>query len=453
MAYLDYKGKTDMNNGHCYSDPLRLRGGGDEDDDNENVVDMTDAEGNSGDMVPAGGSQKRGPPSPVAQSSKQPRTVYRVTDHRELNDLLGWLEQTVIQEKGKKLGVQVSEKMLSKLARLRVVTTGLTHDNSKLQGELKGKEDTQRMSLTCFIDKLDAKNAEANSLKAELDTLRKAGPAPSKEPVPRPTYADKAASAPKATVATAPKTIKAKEKEQLKKSRKVKATSRFMVEIPKDMTVATAKAGLWETVRTKIKNPRAKTIVSGKSLIIIPDDANTLEVMKDLKQAIEISPRKPRLILYDVESGITGEELAECLLGQNPELGLTAEDVGCMTPLHKLGPRDGHVVHWVIEAPANVVSKLENRSIYIGMTRCRCKVHSSTPQCYNCQQYGHTSLRCEQKEPTCRHCAGAHDSRECKNEVVKCANCKGPHKASSATCRAKTQATRSLLRRTDFGQQ
>jgi len=104
-----------------------------------------------------------------------------------------------------------------------------------------------------------------------------------------------------------------------------------MVEIPNDMTVANAKAGLWETVRTKIKNPRAKTIVSGKSLIIIPDDANTLEVMKDLEQAIEISPRKPRIILYDVESGITGEELAECLLGQNPELGLTAEDVGCMT--------------------------------------------------------------------------------------------------------------------------
>ncbi|XP_016659681.1 uncharacterized protein LOC107883677 [Acyrthosiphon pisum] len=309
------------------------------------------------------------------------------------------------------------------------------------------------MSITCFIDKLDAKNAEANSLKAELETLKKAGPASNKVPVLKPTYADKVASAPKAAVTTASKTKKASEKEQLKKSRKVKATSRFMVEIPNDMTVANAKAGIWETVRSKLKNPRAKTIVSGKSLIIIPDDANTLEVMKGLEYVIEISPRKPRIILYDVESGITSEELAECLLGQNPELGLTAEDVGCMTPLHKLGPRDGRVVHWVIEAPANVVLKLENKSIYIGMTRCRCKVHSSTSQCYNCQQYGHTSLRCEQKVPTCRHCAGAHDSHECKDEAVKCANCKVPHKASSAACKARTQAARSLLRRTDFGSQ
>ncbi|CAI6354042.1 unnamed protein product [Macrosiphum euphorbiae] len=175
-----------------------------------------------------------------------------------------------------------------------------------------------------------------------------------------------------------------------------------MVKIPSDMTVANAKAGVWETVRSKLKNPRAKTIVSGQALIIIPDDANTLEVMKGLENVVEISPRKPRVIIYDVESGITKEELAECLLGQNPELGLTAEDVGCMTPLHKLGPRDGHVVHWVIEAPPNVVIKLENKSVYIGMTSCRCKVHSSTPQCYNCHQYGHTSLRCEQKAPTCR---------------------------------------------------
>ncbi|CAI6373744.1 unnamed protein product [Macrosiphum euphorbiae] len=122
-----------------------------------------------------------------------------------------------------------------------------------------------------------------------------------------------------------------------------------------------------------------------------------------------------------------------------------------MTPLHKLGPRDSDVVHWVIEAPPNVLAKIENKSIYIGMTRCRCKVHSSSPQCYNCQQYGHTALRCEQKSPTCRKCAGAHDSRTCKAEEVRCANCKGPHKASSATCKERGQVKRSLLRRTDFG--
>jgi len=48
-----------------------------------------------------------------------------------------------------------------------------------------------------------------------------------------------------------------------------------MVEIPSGMTVAGAKTGVWETVRSKLKNPRAKTIVSGQALIIIPNDAET----------------------------------------------------------------------------------------------------------------------------------------------------------------------------------
>lgn len=111
------------------------------------------------------------------------------------------------------------------------------------------------------------------------------------------------------------------------------------------MTVATAKTGVWQTVKTKCSNTKAKTIVSGKSLIIIPDDSNTLEVMRSIDNIIELGPRKPRVIIYDVDSGIGKEELTECLLTQNKELGLTAEDASSIMPLHKLGPRESDVVH------------------------------------------------------------------------------------------------------------
>jgi len=243
------------------------------------------------------------------------------------------------------------------------------------------------------------------------------------------------------------------EKNRLTKSRRVKATSRFLVEIPDNTTVASAKAGLWQTVRAKCHNLKAKTIVSGKTLVIVSDDDNTLEVMRGIDNMIEISPRMPRVIIYDVDGSITKDELVECLLVQNEELGLTKEDMDKTTPLHKLGLRNGDTVHWVVEVPPGVLHKMENKPLYIGMTRCRCKVHYSLPQCYNCQQYGHTAARCEKKVPTCRNCVGAHDSRSCKEEKVECANCKGPHKASSSVCKAKGQATRNLLRRTDFGQQ
>jgi len=56
---------------------------------------MTDAGSPSGDMDTASGGQKRGPPSPEAHSAKQPKTT-KSGEFNELNDLLGWLEQTVM---------------------------------------------------------------------------------------------------------------------------------------------------------------------------------------------------------------------------------------------------------------------------------------------------------------------------------------------------------------------
>jgi len=379
--------------GHCYSAPLRLRGGGDDEMDN------TDSNSTSGDMG-AGGSQKRGPSSPGGLPAKLPRTSKETT---EINDLIGFLEQTVLQEKDKKkLGVMVAEKMLAKVARLRTVTQTLAHENCRLVGELKGKDDALNQSLAVFIGKLEAKNAETCGLRAELEALKTTA---SQNPsiAQQPSYASKAAktaqrvprteTAPKATVAPQTKSKKTVNKEQMAKSRKIKATSRFLLEIPQEMTVASAKAGLWQMVRAKCSNPKAKTIVSGNSLVIIPDDANTLEVIRNINSIKEIGPRKPRVIIYDVDGGISKDELTECLLAQNAELGITAEDMGNSVPLHKLGPRNGDVVHWVMEVPPSVLAKMENKSVYIGMTRCRCKVHSTLPQCYNCQQYGHTSAR------------------------------------------------------------
>jgi len=453
---MDLNGPNCDKNGHCYSVPLRLRGGGDDEDDDEDV-EMVETISTSGDMGIAGCSQKRGPPSPGSSSLQTAKLVKTTAKHPcEMSDIIGWLEQTVYQEKDKKkLGVQIAEKILGKLNRLRTLTQFATHENSRLAGELKGKEDAHRDSITLFINKLDAKNAEANSLRTELEASKAAKTVPiiastsAPAPIQRSTYAAKAATG---TVAPKPKTKKSTVRELQDKSRKVKASPRFVLEIPQGSTAANVKTGVWQKVKAKINNPKVKTIVSGKALVIIPDDSNTLEVLRGMDNIIEVGPKKPRVIVYDVDSGISKDELTECLLSQNSELGLTEQDIGGMTPLHKLGPRNEDTVHWVIEVSPSTLQKVENKAIYIGMTRCRCKLHSSLPQCFNCQQYGHTAPRCEQKTPTCRNCAGAHDSRTCSEGQVKCVNCKGPHKASSSTCKSRTNAVKSLLRRTDFGQ-
>ena len=92
MVYMDYK-DADLTNGHCYLAPLRLRGGGDNDD-----PEMTHSGSMSGGMG-AGGSNKRGPPSPGGFPSKLPRISKQAG---EINELIGWIEHTVIKEKYKK---------------------------------------------------------------------------------------------------------------------------------------------------------------------------------------------------------------------------------------------------------------------------------------------------------------------------------------------------------------
>ncbi|KAF0702691.1 Uncharacterized protein FWK35_00036352, partial [Aphis craccivora] len=147
-------------------------------------------------------------------------------------------------------------------------------------------------------------------------------------------------------------------------------------------------------------------------------------------------PRQPRIIIYDVDNDLSEVEIADGLLLQNPELGLTQEEIKSMSVKHKLGPKNGSTTHYVIETPASILPKLENKLVYLGMTRCRVKIHKSTTQCYRCQKFGHTSLKCNQEKPVCRHCAEEHDSRECmQNDKAICANCKKDHKSSSSVCK------------------
>lgn len=149
---------------------------------------------------------------------------------------------------------------------------------------------------------------------------------------------------------------------------------------------------------------------------------------------------------------MTEGEIIDGLRDQNPELGLTQEDADRLSVKNKLGPRNGTTAQWVLEVPANTLPKLEGKQVYLGLTRCRIKLHQSMPQCYKCQKYGHTAQKCSQDKPTCRYCAGQHGCRECVDKLrLKCANYRQKHQASSSAGKSRETALRSLLRRTDFG--
>jgi len=444
----------DIGNAETYdtNEPLRLRGGGDEEPGSKDVEMATASNttpGNSGDMVKTG--IKRGPASPSGlPAKKNPDNEYGT----RLNAIFGWLEHTISVERAKKLTVQASEGMMDKISELRNIMHILAGENSHLKGRLMEREDNAKETLTTFVTKINQKAAEIGQLKSEILELKKvkdiqAVPPTAVTSSKVTTYAQTVSGKPQVAKASAPK----EKPKDLDRCRKARASTRFVVDVPADKTVANVKTELWQTVKSKLPNPRAKTILSGKSLIIIPDDNNTLEVLRNVPNLKSVGPKQPRIIIYDVDSELSEVELADGLLLQNPELGLTRDEIQSMDVKHKLGPRNGSTTHWVIETPAHILPKLENKSVYLGMTRCRIKVHKNTTQCYHCQKFGHTALKCNQELPTCRHCAKSHDSRECtdKNKAV-CTNCRGDHKASSASCKSRGRAVQSLLRRTDFGE-
>jgi len=319
-----------------------------------------------------------------------------------------------------------------------------------------------------FSKAISDKCAEVERLKIENQELRRqleGKPLSTVSPTPAMSYAKvvsqpgeqqprqkRTTTQPVVTQANVPENKKLSRRKALEKCQDTRTNTRFVVDIPENMTVSQVKADLWQTVSGKLPNPRAKTIVKGRTITVLPDDKSTLEVLSRIPNIRSEAPRQPRVIVYDVDDGISEMQLASAIMEQNPELGLTQDDVESVMVKFKLEPRDRGTTHWVLETPAEVLNKIENKSVFLGLMRCRIRVHQNIPQCYKCQNYGHTSLGCNQESPTCRHCAGSHDSRECTTkDASRCSNCKGDHKASSEACKAKSQAIRGLLRRMDFG--
>lgn len=335
--------------------PLRLRGGGDVDPGSQDVDMVACTSGNtttknSGGM--AAGAGKRGITSPGGAPAKRAPDA----EPNRFNNVLGWLEQTVAVERTKKLTVQASEGMLEKITELRNIMHTIIGENSRLKGRLIGRDESMKETLETFVTKLGEKAEEIEKLKNENLELRKAILINEKQMVSQPvaanktvTYAQVVLDKPKANKT---KNNKQNSKARLEQCRETRSGTRFVVEVPAESNILNVKADLWQTIKKKLPSPRAKTVVSGKTLIIIPDDSNTLEVLQTIPNLKAVGAKQPRIIVYDVDTQLSEEDLADGLLMQNPELGLTQDEIKAMVVKHKLGPKDGSTTHWIIETPA-----------------------------------------------------------------------------------------------------
>jgi len=81
----------------------------------------------------------------------------------------------------------------------------------------------------------------------------------------------------------------------------------------------------------------------------------------------------PRVIIKYVDRLLERDEIPWAL-SQNAPLEIGEQELAHIKPLFMLGPRDGHVVHWVIEVTPETLPKIERKSAYLGMIKCKIKI-------------------------------------------------------------------------------
>jgi len=148
---------------------------------------------------------------------------------------------------------------------------------------------------------------------------------------------------------------------------------------------------LRRSIEQKLPNPRVRTLkAKNGGMILFPEDAETAAALRRTSNLVEKAPRKHRVMLKFVDRLLEKDEIPWAL-GKNASLGISEPEQASIKPLFMLGPRDGHTVHWVIEVSPAVLKKVEGKYAYLGLTKCRMKIHDAITQCYNCQGFGHTA--------------------------------------------------------------
>jgi len=248
----------------------------------------------------------------------------------------------------------------------------------------------------------------------------------------------------------------------LEEKRSVAPEPSFVVTTIEGQSLEVTKAALWKEVVKGNKAPKM-SMITGKSgkVVLKSHDKETTDILKALKNKgllAEEDHLKPRVIINGVPSEMDAKELADNVIGQNPELGLIGSKDPCFKPVFKKGARGRDTVSWVCEVCPELLKKLDATTLYVGFMSCRARVIEDITQCFACLGFGHSAQNCyEVNRPgysiTCAHCSHkGHREAECplKESDPKCINCGGKHNARDKPCSRRSRALAHVLGRTNY---
>lgn len=172
----------------------------------------------------------------------------------------------------------------------------------------------------------------------------------------------------------------------------------------------------------------------------------------------ELGSLQPRLILTGVDAGYTDDMLVDSLLSQNEEVFGEGANKERVKIAGKRRCRNPQRENWVLEVnPKDFRAIQKNGYVNLDLVRIRVEQHIYIRRCFRCNNFGHTTVNCPDKQDTCPRCAEQHRLECCKSEKLTCINCKRlgakdtAHAAMDGCCPVYQKKVQIAINNIDYG--
>lgn len=153
---------------------------------------------------------------------------------------------------------------------------------------------------------------------------------------------------------------------------------------------------IWKVVSAAVPRPKVdgfKKLATGH-YIVTSSDVPTIEALRKINSGLvvtEANPRKPRVKLRNIPLSYSPEFIVDSPIAQNQSLeNLQKTDI---RPLFRCGPRNDITNDWVLEVSPFAHKAMVDKRIYLGMVSTFPKTYTVVPHCRRCLQAGSQNYR------------------------------------------------------------
>ena len=170
--------------------------------------------------------------------------------------------------------------------------------------------------------------------------------------------------------------------------------------------------------------------------------------IKKKKTTVHLDTPSAQLLVHGIPTSYTLADIGKELTTFNTGLALAQEPRWLSTAERRVGKKSSTVVITVTGPKAQDFAQQSRLSAFTSTYRVERRLRfNQYTQCYNCQKFGHHTLKCT-NPAACRWCAKQHSTgdhtcptatcqvrgRLCAHSSPLCITCDGPHEAHSTTC-------------------